>query len=237
MAATAVFFDTSVLLAGLLDLGAPSESAQRIMDAVAAGKLGRPRTAWHCCLEFYAVSTRMPEELRLTPAQAGQLLAAEIRERMEVVGLSQGRWDEFWARAQTERVAGGRITTPTSPRLRASTRPRSWSRTTPATSPRCSPTASRCCPASSSPGAYRVRDRRLRPMTSRTLTLSLRPGRGQTLQSGTREPIRLIERIVRPLPGRGERVGVREVRRSWARPSRRPACAPSPPPPGCCRRG
>jgi predicted nucleic acid-binding protein len=109
MASPAVFFDTSVLLAGLLDLGAPSEGAQRIMDAVAAGKLGRPRTAWHCCLEFYAVSTRLPEELRLTPAQAGQLLASEIRQRMEVVGLAQGRWDEFWARAQTERVAGGRI--------------------------------------------------------------------------------------------------------------------------------
>jgi predicted nucleic acid-binding protein len=109
MATSALFFDTSVLLSGLLDLGAASEPAQKIMDAVAAGKLGRPRTAWHCCLEFYAVSTRLPEELRLTPAQAGQLLAAEIRARLEVVALPSGRWDEFFARTQTERVAGGRV--------------------------------------------------------------------------------------------------------------------------------
>lgn len=108
-ASSAVFFDTSVLLAGLLDLGASSEAAQRIMDAVVAGKLGRPRTAWHCCLEFYAVSTRLPEEMRLTPAQAGQLLAEEIRGRMDVVALPTGSWDEFWTRAETERVAGGRI--------------------------------------------------------------------------------------------------------------------------------
>jgi predicted nucleic acid-binding protein len=104
-----VFFDTSVLLAGLLDLGGPSAAAQRIMDAVASGKLGRPRTAWHCCLEFFAVSTRLPEEMRLTPAQAGQLLAAEVRQRMEVVALPEGRWDDFWTRVQNERVAGGRI--------------------------------------------------------------------------------------------------------------------------------
>jgi predicted nucleic acid-binding protein len=105
----ALFFDTSVLIAGVLDLGPASEPAQRIMTAVAAGALGRPRTAWHCCLEFYAVCTRLPEELRLTPAQASQLLASEIRQRLEVVGLPARAWAGFWDRVEAERVAGGRV--------------------------------------------------------------------------------------------------------------------------------
>jgi hypothetical protein len=60
-----VFFDTSVLLAGLIDLGEPSVAAIPLLDAVAKGRLREPRTAWHCCLELYSVATRLPEEYRL----------------------------------------------------------------------------------------------------------------------------------------------------------------------------
>jgi predicted nucleic acid-binding protein len=104
---TGVFFDTSVLLAGLLDLG--SEPAQKVMDALVAGAFGKPKTAWHCCLEFYAVSTRLPEEMRLTPDQALQLLREEVRARIEVVQLPAGAWDAFLMRVKNERIAGGRL--------------------------------------------------------------------------------------------------------------------------------
>ena len=67
---TGVFLDTSILLAGLIELGPASGPAQELMAAVAGGRLRRPCTAWHCCLEFYAVSTRLPEEFRLSPADA-----------------------------------------------------------------------------------------------------------------------------------------------------------------------
>ena len=50
------FFDTSVLLGGLIDLGPASAAAQQIMTAIAAGRVRQPHTAWHCCLEFYAVT-------------------------------------------------------------------------------------------------------------------------------------------------------------------------------------
>ena len=72
----AAFFDTSVLLGGLIDLGPSSAPAQRLMTAVATGQLRRVHTAWHCCLEFYAVSTRLPEELRLHPRDAWRLIDA-----------------------------------------------------------------------------------------------------------------------------------------------------------------
>jgi len=105
---SALFLDTSVLVGGLVELAAP-HPAQRILDQVAAGKLGRPRTAWHCCLEFYAVVTRLPEEFRLTAEQAGQLVALEIRQRLEVVGLPPAAWGGFWDRVALDRVTGGRV--------------------------------------------------------------------------------------------------------------------------------
>ena len=55
-----IFFDTSVLLAGLIDIGPSTAAAQGVMDAVAAGRVSSLSTAWHCCLEFFSVATRRP---------------------------------------------------------------------------------------------------------------------------------------------------------------------------------
>jgi hypothetical protein len=55
------FVDTSVLLGGLIELGPAARAPQQVLAAIAAGKVRTPRTAWHCCLEFYAVSTRLPD--------------------------------------------------------------------------------------------------------------------------------------------------------------------------------
>lgn len=103
------FLDTSVLLAGLIDLGAPAAGAQRLFDAVAAGRLGRPRTAWHCCLEFHAVATRLPQEFRLKPSDATTLLEAEVLARFDVADLPAGRRLAFLAASGRESIAGGRI--------------------------------------------------------------------------------------------------------------------------------
>ena len=64
------FLDTSVLLAGLIDLGPQSAPAQSVLHAVAEKIAKDPATAWHCCLEFFSVSTRLPAEYRLTPVDA-----------------------------------------------------------------------------------------------------------------------------------------------------------------------
>jgi predicted nucleic acid-binding protein len=104
-----IFFDTSVLVGGLMELGPSSRATQRVMNSVAQGRLGRPVTAWHCCLEFYAVSTRLPEGFRLRPADALRLLEEEVLTRFDVHQLRDSKWRAFLRGAADDAVAGGRI--------------------------------------------------------------------------------------------------------------------------------
>ena len=104
-----VFFDTSVLLAGLVDLGAPSRDALPLLDAVAKGRIRTPRTAWHCCLELYSVATRLPEEFRLTPADALMLIEEEVLERFEVHDLPTRSRHGFLRLCAREGIRGGRL--------------------------------------------------------------------------------------------------------------------------------
>jgi len=105
---TPVFLDTTVLLGGYIDFGASSADAQHILDAVSDGTIQRPRTAWHCCLEFYAVSTRLPAGYRLGPQQAGRLLE-QILASFSVEQLPGNARRRFLEAAVRERVAGGRV--------------------------------------------------------------------------------------------------------------------------------
>jgi predicted nucleic acid-binding protein len=104
-----VFFDTTVLVAGLIDLGAVSHSPQTIMTAIADGQLKRPLTAWHCCLEFYSVATRLPPELRLGAADAVRLLEEEVMARFEIVDLPPPERKRFVRDAARDAVTGGRV--------------------------------------------------------------------------------------------------------------------------------
>jgi predicted nucleic acid-binding protein len=83
--------------------------AQAVLQAVSKGAPGRTLTSWHCCLEFYAVATRLPEEFRLSPADAGRLLEEELLGRLRVVDLPQGKRLGLVRDAVRERVAGGRF--------------------------------------------------------------------------------------------------------------------------------
>jgi predicted nucleic acid-binding protein len=103
------FLDTTVLLGGLIELGPSVEGAQDVMAAVAEGRVRRPTTAWHCCLEFYAVATRLPEEFRVAPKDALQLLEREVLGRFRVLELDPEAGLSFLAGAAQQRVAGGRI--------------------------------------------------------------------------------------------------------------------------------
>jgi predicted nucleic acid-binding protein len=104
-----VFFDTSVLIAGSIDSGRNSQPALLLMDAVADGRIERPITAWHCCLEFYSVTTRLPEEYRLEPEIALRLLREEIFARFSVHGLPAELQEDFLVSAVREGTMGGRI--------------------------------------------------------------------------------------------------------------------------------
>ena len=104
-----VFLDTSVLLAGLVDFGPQSGPAQSVMHAVAEKTVLTPATAWHCCLEFYSVATRLPAEYRLSPADAAHLVQEEIFGRMAVHDLPAGDRLAFLRTAGQDATAGGRI--------------------------------------------------------------------------------------------------------------------------------
>ena len=106
--AVAVFLDTSVLLAGLVDFGPQSAPAQEVLHAVAERKL-TAGTAWHCCLEFYSVATRLPPEFRLAPKDACLLLQEEVFGRMAVSDLPADARAEFLRTAAAEGIVGGRI--------------------------------------------------------------------------------------------------------------------------------
>jgi len=107
--AVGVFLDTSVLLAGLIDFGPQSAPAQSLMHAVAEKNIDSPATGWHCCLEFFSVSTRLPPEFRVTPADALRLIEEEVFARMAVHDLPAPDRLAALRSAARDGVAGGRI--------------------------------------------------------------------------------------------------------------------------------
>jgi predicted nucleic acid-binding protein len=107
--ALTVFLDTSVLLAGLVDFGPQSAPAQSLLHAVAGKRVPAASTAWHCCLEFYSVATRLPPEYRLSPAEAAMLVQEEVFARMAIHDLPAGDRLRLVQSAARDGVAGGRI--------------------------------------------------------------------------------------------------------------------------------
>jgi predicted nucleic acid-binding protein len=107
--AVSVILDTSVLLAGLVDLGPQSAPAQQILHAVAEKTIPSPATAWHCCLEFFSVATRLPPEFRLTPGDAAHLLEEEVFARMTVHDLPQADRRAMLRLLADDGIGGGRI--------------------------------------------------------------------------------------------------------------------------------
>ena len=103
------FFDTSVLLAGIVEFNGPNIPAQQLMTAVSEGRFSRPTTAWHCCLELYSVLTRLPREYRVEPTVAAQLVEEEVMARFVVHALPRDRRVAFMRGAAFDTIVGGRI--------------------------------------------------------------------------------------------------------------------------------
>jgi predicted nucleic acid-binding protein len=104
-----VFLDTSVLVAGLIDFGPQSAPANSVLHAVAERSIAPAATAWHCCLEFFSVTTRLPPEFRLTPTDALKLVEEEIFARMSVHDLPVAQRAALLRTAAHDGIAGGRI--------------------------------------------------------------------------------------------------------------------------------
>ena len=103
------FLDTSVLLSGLIDMGPDGAAAQQLWDRVADGRVHGACTAWHCCLEFFAVATRLPGELRLPRRDALRLLEEEILARLHLHDLPANARAGFLRTVEFDQVSGGRI--------------------------------------------------------------------------------------------------------------------------------
>jgi predicted nucleic acid-binding protein len=103
------FLDTSVLLAGLIDFGPQSRAAQQLLHAIAVKRIPEPATAWHCCLEFFSVATRLPPEFRLAPGDAVMLLEQEVFGRMRIHDLPAADRLSMLRTAADDGVSGGRV--------------------------------------------------------------------------------------------------------------------------------
>lgn len=79
------------------------------MHAVAEQRIQGAATAWHCCLEFFSVATRLPPEFRITPADACLLLDQEVFARFAVHDLPHTARLGMLQAAARDGVAGGRI--------------------------------------------------------------------------------------------------------------------------------
>lgn len=104
-----VFLDTSVLLAGLIDLGPQSAPAQSLLHGIAEKAIPAPGTAWHCCMEFFSVATRLPPEFRLDPADAARLLEEEVFARLTIHDLPAAERRPVLRAMVEDGVTGGRI--------------------------------------------------------------------------------------------------------------------------------
>jgi predicted nucleic acid-binding protein len=97
-----------VLLAGLVDFGPQSAPAQSLLHAVAEKRVAAA-TAWHCCLEFFSVATRLPPEFRVSAADATRLLQEEVCSRMAIHDLPAGDRLPMLQAAARDGVTGGHI--------------------------------------------------------------------------------------------------------------------------------
>lgn len=95
-------------MSGLLEVSADS-ACRTILEALAARRLRSGVTAWHCCLEFFSVTTRLPPDYRLSAEAAIALLTEHIFNRVEVVDLKVEDAVAWLKRQQALEIRGGLI--------------------------------------------------------------------------------------------------------------------------------
>lgn len=103
-----VFLDTNVFVSGLLDVSADS-ACRSILEALEARRLRSCVTAWHCCLEFFSVTTRLPPEYRLSAESAIALLTEHVFDRVQVEGLPVEAAIPWLKRLGGSEVRGGLV--------------------------------------------------------------------------------------------------------------------------------
>jgi hypothetical protein len=103
------FLDTSILVGGFIDFGESSVAPMEIIDRIADKHIRNAATAWHCCLEFYSVATRLPEEYRLSPEIAKEFVIEEIMARLGIRTLDVEQRKDLFIDSANLQIRGGRI--------------------------------------------------------------------------------------------------------------------------------
>jgi predicted nucleic acid-binding protein len=103
-----VFLDTNVFVSGLLDVSKDS-ACRSILEALEARRLRSCVTAWHCCLEFFSVTTRLPPEYRLSAEAAIALLTEHVFDRVRVESLPVEDATAWLKRLGGSEVRGGLV--------------------------------------------------------------------------------------------------------------------------------
>lgn len=99
-----IFLDTSVLISGVVADPHGSPDARKIL--IRSHSLA---TAWHCCLEFYSVLTRLPDEQRISPADVLVLLDEYVLGRMKILQLPKKAMHGFLRKSVLEEIRGGAL--------------------------------------------------------------------------------------------------------------------------------
>lgn len=95
-------------MSGLLEVSKDS-ACRAILEALAARRLRSGVTAWHCCLEFFSVTTRLPPDYRLSAEAAIALLTEHVFNRVEVVDLPVEDAVAWLKRQEGSEIRGGLI--------------------------------------------------------------------------------------------------------------------------------
>ena len=95
-------------MSGLLEVSKDS-ACRAILEALAARRLRSGVTAWHCCLEFFSVTTRRPPDYRLSAEAAIALLTEHVFNRVEVLDLPVEDAVAWLKRQEGSEIRGGLI--------------------------------------------------------------------------------------------------------------------------------
>jgi predicted nucleic acid-binding protein len=102
-----VFCDTNVIVAACLESHPHHEQARPVLERVKA-RNDDGFVAAHSLAEAYAVLTRLPDENRVAPTVAWQLISENVVKGFSVVALTAREYSETLEKASTDGVEGGR---------------------------------------------------------------------------------------------------------------------------------
>jgi len=102
-----VAFDTSVLVAALVEPHPFHQRAQRWIDAVATGR-ARGECSWHAVAETWSVLTRLPLEPAVSPALAGMTIE-RLLSRVEPIPVEGDVYREALRRCSERGLRSGAL--------------------------------------------------------------------------------------------------------------------------------